>query len=85
MIWSSNAFMEFALACTANFQGFGDTRTTLFRLAGGLLEFLCRLHLKEPGCVVGEHRHVWVCDFELDGAGFEAMEKEWWNAGFCCL
>ncbi|KAK5829753.1 hypothetical protein PVK06_013546 [Gossypium arboreum] len=77
MIWSSNALMEFALACRANSQEFGAIRTALLRPVGGLLKFLCRLHLKDPGCVVGEHRHVRACDFELgDDAVLVAMEKE---------
>lgn len=41
-----------------------------------LCEFLCKLHRKDPGCVVGEHEHVRfeACDFGLGVAFFEAIE-----------
>lgn len=56
---------------------FGLTRNAGLLIMGCcLLEFLCKLHLKDPGCEVGEHKHVRfeLCDFEMQVAVFEAME-----------
>ncbi|CBI25575.3 unnamed protein product, partial [Vitis vinifera] len=42
-----------------------------FAPLGTLSKFLCRLHLNEPGCVVGEQRHGlvagWVCFYRFLG------------------
>lgn len=67
-----------AFSTTANSQRPDDTRTVEEILGLWLWGFLWRLHLKESGCVVGEHRHVWLttCRFGLEGAFFEAMELE---------
>ena len=73
MIWRRKAFTELALAITSNCHCLDEGRTSA-RL-GTLSKFLCRLHLNEPGCVVGEQRHGLVAGwgFELGGPFLEAM------------
>ncbi|KAH1107785.1 hypothetical protein J1N35_011553 [Gossypium stocksii] len=81
-IWIRKGLMRFALGI---FQWVGDTRTRLVRPGGSLLKFLCRLHLKDPGCEVGAHRHVRPSDLDFhDDACFEAMrmvQKSFYQTG----
>jgi len=51
---------EFALAIKANPPLVFDPARPILDLAGTLRESRCRPHLNDPGCVVGEHRHVLV-------------------------
>ncbi|OMO80339.1 hypothetical protein COLO4_24141 [Corchorus olitorius] len=93
IIWRRRALIEFALATVDNSQLLEETGTTLARRRldippGRLIEFRCWLHLNDPGCVVGEHRHVIrVCDFEFDNDDddalfFEAMGIWGWCSKF---
>ncbi|KAK8597921.1 hypothetical protein V6N13_095315 [Hibiscus sabdariffa] len=41
------------------------------RLDGFHIHMITRVHLKDPGCNVGEHKHVWGLDLEFDDAVFD--------------
>lgn len=49
---------EFVIADLRAFNRFGE-----YEIDGLLVAFLCKLQRNEPGCVVGEHRHVFFGRF----------------------
>ena len=77
MTWRSKALIELALATRDISHGPDDTRTVVVLL--GLWGFRWRLHLNEPGCLVGEQRHLrpTTCRFGFDAVFFVSME--WFN------
>lgn len=72
-----NSLMEFAFASMAKSHWtLLDESLSIWSPAFALFEFLWKLHLKEPGWFVGEHKHERVeeCDFGFEAPFFVAME-----------
>lgn len=77
MTWRRNALMELAFAITANSHLVVLLDESWWWVIA-FWEFLWRLHLKEPGCLVGEHKHerfVEGCGFGFEPAILEAMAR----------
>lgn len=68
---------EFVIADLRIFRRFGEYDTVWLRLWRFASKFLWKLHRNDPGCVVGEHKHVFFFPPAAAGVkGFRLTEKE---------